>query len=87
MTKPRPLLQNNYVFFLFFFQFRKTYARILCLGGAMSYSIRLFKHVVTSGAIVSHVLGDGGRRGLGPGSPTLIWSLAATERGCLSDQR
>ncbi len=32
----------------------------------MSYLIRLFKHVVTSGAIASHVLGDGRRRGLGP---------------------
>ncbi len=60
MTVPRPLIQNNYVFdfiFIFFFQFRKTYVSILCLGDAMSHSIRLFKPVLKSGAIASHVLG------------------------------
>ncbi len=61
MTVPRPLMQNNYVFF---FQFRKIYVRILCLDAAMSYSMRLFKPCVTSRAIASHVLGDGRRRGL-----------------------
>ncbi len=40
--------------------------RILCLGAAMSYSIRLFKHDVTSGAITAHVLGGVG----------VVWSAA-----------
>ncbi len=81
MTVPRPLMQNNYVFF---FQFRKIYVRILCLDAAMSYSMRLFKPCVTSRAIASHVLGDGRRRVWNtPGAPTHIWSLAATENGRL----
>ncbi len=59
--------------------------RILCLGAAMLYSIRLFKHVVTSGAIAAHVLGDGRRRGLVRGSPVLILSLTGPESGYLTD--
>ncbi len=60
--------------------------RILCLGAAMSYSICLFKHVVTSGGYrLTRVRGADRRRGLVRGSPLLILSLAGTESGYLTD--
>ncbi len=59
--------------------------RILCLGAAMSYSTLLFKHVVTSGAIAAHVLGDGRRRGLVRGSPGLIRILTSQRADEVSD--